>query len=95
VIVAMTLNREQQKELEIQLARLTEDEIKSRLAHGDIWHDEQRRFVERYLEKLEMERMDRFGLISWIAVAAVLVGFAGLLKGEKKKPFRERKRSGL
>jgi hypothetical protein len=93
----MTLNREQLKELEIQLASLTEEEIKSRLADGDIWHDEKRRFVERYLEKRELERMDRFGLISWIAVAAVLAGSTGLLAqlGREKKKRSRRRKTGL
>jgi hypothetical protein len=51
----MSLNQEQQAQLERDLASLTEDEIKRRLAHG-IWGAEKRRLVELHLEKLEMER---------------------------------------
>jgi hypothetical protein len=62
----MTLNPEQQKELEKQLA----------------------------------ERRGRFDLISWIAVAAMLMGAAGLMgplllgNKTKNKRYRKRERSG-
>lgn len=82
----MSLNQEQQAQLERDLASLTEDEIKRRLAHG-IWGAEKRRLVELHLEKLEMERRDRFNAkdrrlqwwIFWVAVASLAVGIVGIL----------------
>jgi hypothetical protein len=68
------------------LRGLSETEIKRRLDHH-IWRGERRTLAEQHLEKLELERRERFGAkdrqlqeqIFWVAVVGVVVGAAGFI----------------
>ena len=82
----MTLNPEQLERLHKDLAGLSEDEIKRRLV-SHVYREDKRPHVELYLDKLDMERRDRFSAkdrriqlrILTVAILGVAVGIVSVI----------------